>query len=290
MRRLQIDSRRSAFTLIELLVVIAVIAILLALVLSATQQVRQAAARVKCGSNLRQIGIALNSYAGDKGHFPSAYTSPGNMAPGWSWAAHLLPYLEQDDLYDQAAVNSAVFGGGSNPATPDTLTQTSLPIFRCPSDTGASLNVVRENFATSNYRAVAGYIPMNVFIENMDLGGVMFENSRIGFEDITDGTSNTLLVGECTYDESIDKWGAIWPGMTGIVDGVVRISDVMWWVDDGTSVVNGTAPQAFSSKHRRGANFVFCDGSVRLVPNGGDVQVLKFLAGRNDDVDVDVNF
>jgi prepilin-type N-terminal cleavage/methylation domain-containing protein/prepilin-type processing-associated H-X9-DG protein len=281
---------RFAFTLIELLVVIAVILILLALLLSATQQVRQAAARVKCGSNLRQIGIALQGYAGDKGYFPSAYTSPGNMAPGWSWAAHLLPYLEQDELFDQAGVHTMAFGGGTNPATPTALTQMTLPIFRCPSDTGAPLNGIRENFATSNYRAVAGYLPLNVFVENKDLGGVMFENSQIGFEDITDGTSNTLLVGECTYDEFIDRWGAIWPGMTGIVDGVVRISDVMWWVDDGTSVINGSAPQAFSSKHRGGANFVFCDGSVRFFPNGGDVQVLKYLAGRDDGVEVEVNF
>jgi prepilin-type processing-associated H-X9-DG protein len=93
------------------------------------------------------------------------------------------------------------------------------------------------------------------------------------------------------FDLRSGKLACIWVGMTGIQpDGSIRISDVMWWVDEATAQVNGTAPQAFSSRHPSGAQFAFCDGSVRLFRTGTDPNIIKWLAGRSDGVIVPTNF
>ena len=195
-----------------------------------------------------------------------------------------------EPLYKSAGVNTITFGNGSNPAMPNGFTQTKLSVFRCPSDPSPDLNPMRLNFAMSNYRAVAGPITYPFFFANQDMGGVMFQNSKIRMVEITDGTSNTLAIGECIYDERTGKRAAIWPGMTGLRDGSIWISDVMWWVDDATATINGPAPQAFSSRHTGGAFFGFCDGSIRFFREGGNVNVVKWLAGRNDGVVVTSEF
>jgi prepilin-type N-terminal cleavage/methylation domain-containing protein/prepilin-type processing-associated H-X9-DG protein len=283
--------RRAAFTLIELLVVVAIMAVLIGLLLPAVQKAREAAARMQCANNLKQIGLGLHTYAGAVGHFPAAYEAPG-ASPGWGWSSTILPYVEQEPLQRSLGVGTAVFGGGEATALPTPLTQTPLKVFRCPSDTGPALNPKRENHAMSNYRAVAGPTTYPGFVENQDMGGVMFQNSKVTFTDITDGTSNTLAVGEAMYDEQTGKLACIWPGMTGIdpPTGSVRISDVMWWVDQSTAQVNGTAPQAFSSRHPGGAFFVFCDGSVRFFHNSTDPDTVRWLAGRDDGHLVNVDF
>jgi prepilin-type N-terminal cleavage/methylation domain-containing protein/prepilin-type processing-associated H-X9-DG protein len=284
---------RRGFTLVELLVVIAIIAVLIGLLLPAVQKVREAAARLKCSNNLKQLGLGLHNYASAMESFPPAYQAVSNN-PGWSWSTFLFPYVEQDNLYAALGVSSTVFGGGAVPVTPANVpggwSQTKLTLFRCPSDTGPDLNPDRWSHALSNYRAIAGPISYPTFVPNQDMGGVMFQNSKIRITDITDGTSNTLAVGECMYDSTTGKTAAIWVGMTGLYNGSVRISDVMWWIDADTSEVNGTAPQAFSSRHTGGAWFAFCDGSVRFFRNDTDPNNLRWLAGRNDGVVVNCDF
>jgi prepilin-type N-terminal cleavage/methylation domain-containing protein/prepilin-type processing-associated H-X9-DG protein len=284
-----VPSYRPAFTLIELLVVIAIIGILIALLLPAVQKVRAAAARVQCANNLKQIGLALHNYAGVRGNYPSAYVAQ-QLNPGWGWGSGILPFVEQDPLYQLAGVETLKFGNGANPALPNASTQTKLKVFRCPADTGPDLNPLRLDFAMSNYRAVAGPITYPWFTADLDMGGVMFQNSKIRITDITDGTSNTLAVGECMFNEVTGKRAALWSGMTGLRDGSIWISDVMWWVDESTARINGDAPQAFSSRHTGGAFFAFCDGSVRFFREGGDVNTLKWLAGRNDGHVVNFDF
>jgi prepilin-type N-terminal cleavage/methylation domain-containing protein/prepilin-type processing-associated H-X9-DG protein len=299
---------RRAFTLIELLVVIAIIAILIGLLLPAVQKVREAAARIKCQNNLKQLVIALHNYHSAYDRFPPGFNTPKPWVDSypdyfdgaWAWSSFLLPYVEQDNLYKAMGVSeNTMFGGGVQscfPANvPGQLSQTKLTIFRCPSDTGPDINPIRNNHAMSNYRGVAGPYTYPYITLNMDFGGVFYQNSRIRMTDIHDGTSNTLCIGECKYDQKGGQTACIWAGMEGWVapgasSGSVRISDVMWYVDQLTAQINGTAPQAFSSRHPGGANFAFCDGSVRFFRNDMDPDKLRYLAGREDGVVVNPDF
>src|SRR5262249_54176755 len=124
-------------------------------------------------------------------------------------------------------------------------------------------------------------------------GGIMFQNSKIKMTDIKDGTSSTVIIGECRYDVSkpdvnTHKWAAQGYGMRGVGTNpdtgrsAIFISDVMWWLDEDSADINGTAKQAFSSWHPGGAFMAFADGSVRLFRDGGDVNTLRWLAGRAD--------
>jgi prepilin-type N-terminal cleavage/methylation domain-containing protein len=301
-------AKRKAFTLIELLVVIAIIAILIGLLLPAVQRVREAAARTKCSNNLHQMVIACHNYHDVNRYFPPAFKAdvPNSLCEGWGWGAIILPYVEQDNLYKAAGVATQPFAQppGSNNSVPNQWTQTPIKIYRCPSDIGPDLNFQKLNFALSNYRAVAGpytepYYPpsangnvpgqLNMF----DMGGVMWQDSDVRFEQITDGSSNTLLLGEVMWDQqaSPTKNCSIWAGMTGLRNGSIYISDVMWYIDDQSAKINGTAAQAFSSRHLgNGAFFAFCDGSVRFFRSSTDPTIMKWLAGRSDGVVVSPEF
>ena len=275
--------RRPAFSFVEAMVCIAVLIVLLGLGFPAIQQLRIGMQQGVCKNNLRQMGLALHAYNEINYSLPPAFKSDG-YNPGWSWSAMILPYLDQKTIYDTAGVNVAIFGSGGNPAYPTEVMQTTIQTFRCPADPAPDLNGFRLNYATSNYRAVAGPTTNQWFVANQDMGGVFFQNSRVALDEIPDGASYTFAIGECIYDEPTQKWAAQWAGMSGLRGGAVYISDAMWWIDENTAVINGPAPQAFSSRHGRGAHFLYCDGSVRFMYEGGDVSVIKYLAGRNDGV------
>ncbi len=282
------SSCRRAFSLVELLVVIAVIAILVSLLLPAVQAARGSARAAQCKSNLRQIGLALHHYHDVHGGFPPAFLGDVvGWRPSWTWTTFLLPQLEQAGLFDELAVTTSAFGGGALVAdTPDPRTQAVLAIYACPADVGPAWNHRKSGHATSSYRGVLG--SQNQLTSSypalIDQNGVLYVNSRIGVEDIGDGTSHTLAVGECRLDPGpTGKRGAIWAGMRGASDNTLWLSDTVWWANaEPDWLLNGPGEQAFSSHHPGGVHFTFADGSVRFVADTIEGETLGLLAARND--------
>jgi prepilin-type N-terminal cleavage/methylation domain-containing protein/prepilin-type processing-associated H-X9-DG protein len=278
--------RRAGFTLIELLVVIAIIAILIGLLLPAVQKGREAAARIKCANNLKQLGLGLHNYHSALDHLPPAYNGIGTGC-GWGWGSFLLPYIEQQALYTQLNVDFSIFGAGGDPAPANPLTQSRLKMFVCPSDPGGpdGLNDLKRYHAKSNYRAVNGPYTTPYFYVDYDYGGAMYQNSKTRLTDVTDGTSNTFALAECYLDDRTNHVAAIWVGMDALLSGSIYISDVMWGIDTYTFAINGPGPQAPGSRHTgNGCQFLFCDGSVHFISASANPNTIVAMAGRNDGI------
>jgi prepilin-type N-terminal cleavage/methylation domain-containing protein/prepilin-type processing-associated H-X9-DG protein len=229
-----------AFTLIELLVVIAIIGILMALLLPAVQKVREAANRMKCANNLKQIGLALHSYHVANSSFPPGYvdgntdpdsTPDNDVGPGWGWASYLLAYLEQGNVSDQIDFQQPV-GTGVNAA----VSLETLAVFQCPSDPYQQpVPVYDSDFTTpiatvahGNYVGCDGWVECfygatgNIMPGEGDDGlegvfgpggrGVFCRNSRTTIAAVTDGLSNTIVAGERSGNHSPSTWTGAVPG------------------------------------------------------------------------------
>ncbi|QDU97095.1 DUF1559 domain-containing protein [Lignipirellula cremea] len=242
-------SRRRAFTLVELLVVIAIIGVLVALLLPAVQMAREAARRSTCTNHLKQIGLAMATYHDAHKVFPPGcvYNGQPGLDPAdspagndlWTWSAMILPQMEQGSLYAALSVGTAK---PTRPVTPGTGLQQALEAYRCPSDTGPSINANRQlvaantttgvlmsRTATSNYVANNGYgfnyvnsgYPQGNKGQNgattaynstgpfrsMNASTTTNDYSTLSVGDIIDGSANTIAVGERCYERKVSVAG-----------------------------------------------------------------------------------
>jgi prepilin-type N-terminal cleavage/methylation domain-containing protein/prepilin-type processing-associated H-X9-DG protein len=287
--------RSNGFTLVELLVVIAIVGLLVALLLPAVQAAREAGRCLQCKNNLRQIGLGILNYESAMRTFPPGIISraatknePG-LGPGWGWGARILPYLEQTTL-------RVDFKREITDPVHEKVRVTPLPTFLCPSDsvTTSTFSVADEagapltELAFANYVGVGGTFEVTGF---PDTGtGVLFRNRAIKISEIRDGTSHTVLVGERGSRQSPQT---TW---VGAVTGASIPPLNPTYEDEGPPVLvltntgtadDGRVPNSqfdhvedSNSEHPQGVNFLFCDGSVQIIPNTIDARVWKALGTR----------
>jgi prepilin-type N-terminal cleavage/methylation domain-containing protein/prepilin-type processing-associated H-X9-DG protein len=320
--------RRIAFTLVELLVVIAIIGILIGLLLPAVQAAREAARRSQCANNLKQFGLALQNYHDVNKQFPTAGANWGN--PCISWQVQVLPFNEQRALYDMVSRGDKLQGDGVNVGTgiqwwhvvtdgvPNSANRARLkqvPYARCPSDAG----VGNADWATASYGGSLGsqrtpsndsgnchiYITPGVHYDAdrgaWDHGNTLLANQisgmfgrlgpNIGMRDVTDGTSNTIQVGEILsncHDHSNGWWD--YNGMGNAhASTSVPINEMTTCLGSNkinyplcTNPNNWNLSWGFRSQHPGGAQFLLVDGSVRFIPESVDYQTYQRLGGRAD--------
>ncbi len=274
-------SKKRGFTVIELVVVSAISASLAALLLPGVQQAREAARRNACKNNLKQIGLALHNYHDTHAVFPPGYVSVDNSNQ-IGWETFILPFIDQAPLYNAVSRATDHFNEDWN-ANPKALrlAKTVFPTYICPSDSNKDKGInTRWTIKTGKGDA---HVAKSNYLANKN---VFFKNSKTKFRDFTDGTSNTLIVGE---RETKTSYGGIWIGAHkwGKKEGEYSSSSILGDAQGKDKKVpysiNSKASLAhrmntFSSIHVGGAHFVFGDGRIRFLSENIDIKTYHELA------------
>jgi prepilin-type N-terminal cleavage/methylation domain-containing protein/prepilin-type processing-associated H-X9-DG protein len=290
--------RRSGFTLIELLVVIAIIGVLIGLLLPAIQKVREAANRMACANNLKQVGLALHNFENAHGRFPPGavdgpFPPAGITTPTrHGWVAFLLPHFEQQAVYDR-------YRWDVSAGTPEqqVAENVQLKVLQCPSaQPNRLLNVLASpdlTVACMDYASLLGVKPVLAdlgYIDRVDnYQGAMPPNFMARIADLTDGTSHTIMIAEDADRPRLWHAGRYipdrivtcggWGGKRGCqievqgstFDGATR---------PGPCAINCTNEQEIYSLHPGGANLLFADGSVQFLKASIDIRILARLVTR----------
>ncbi|QEG22447.1 DUF1559 family PulG-like putative transporter [Mariniblastus fucicola] len=299
-----LSGKRFAFTLVELLVVIAIIGILIGMLLPAVQQVREAARRITCANNLKQSCLALHNYESSHMEFPAGHiinhnwyfyevdAAPGgyidpnndfsypNRGPFWSWMMRVAPFMEQGNVYNLADLKA--WPWWQYQPNGKTINGISVPSYSCPSE---SRSGDAWDDGTGNEAAVTSYLAVSgrdSYSETEGQDGIIYCNSKIGFGHISDGSSNTLLIGERTASYDLE-YGWQWAGAG---DNALGEADVVLGVHERIAVDWGSDPSGYEtdffrpgeaidpdnlhrfhywSSHPGGGSWAFADGSVRFM-------------------------
>jgi len=312
------SSRWPGFTLVELLVVIAIIGILVAMLLPAVQAAREAARRIQCTNQIKQLALAMHNYYSAQGRFPAgAYCEYDQCVNGAEpfphveysagrapWSVMLLPYVEQQERYDQFNFEAPFLGMfyGANwqnwvskTPTPNNiaLQLTNNSLFQCPSNAASTADSFRSDYCviagggTDADAQCTGSGNQRHFFRN----GIFWVNSATRMQEIQDGTAKTLLLGENVFflsrQDEINPTFWVWASSLRAVQSASGMGQVVYVIDplnffDETLDRHSAGRRTLSSEHRGGAQAALADGSVLFLSDDTNVVVLRQLAQRAD--------